>query len=281
MRRAALLALCLLGVAWPSAGGPGAAYSPALADPGAAVGAPTYTFEVLRVFPHDPGAFTQGLVYASGVLYEGTGLWGQSTLRKVALESGAVLQQHRLPDECFGEGITLWGDQIIQLTWQSQRGFVYDRESFAPLREFTYPSEGWGLTHDGQHLIMSDGSATLRYWDPETFAEVRQVQVHDGQRPVERLNELEYVNGEILANVWLTDRIARISPTDGRVMGWIDLSGLLSQGGERNADVLNGIAYDAQGDRLFVTGKLWPKLFQIRVYRRHSVALPLLFKTVP
>ncbi len=227
---------------------------------------PVYTYRVVQTYPHDRNAFTQGLIYEDGILYEGTGLRGRSSLRKVALASGEVLQYLALAPEYFGEGITIWGQDLIQLTWQSRTGFVYDKDSFAQERTFHYPTEGWGLTHDGQELIMSDGTATLYFWDPETLVEIGRVQVHDEQGPVVRLNELEYVQGEVWANIWQTDRIARINPETGQVTGWIDLSGLLSPE-DRNppVDVLNGIAYDAQDDRLFVTGKLWPKLFEIEL----------------
>ncbi len=228
---------------------------------------PIYGYKIVKVFPHDPQAFTQGLVYyKENILYEGTGMWGESSLRKVDLETGTVLQIYRLPPELFGEGITIWEDKIIQLTWQHRRGFVYDRETFTLLKEFSYPTEGWGITHDGSRLIMSDGSATLFIWDPETFHEIGRIEVRDEHGPVVRLNELEYINGLIYANVWQTDRIAIIQPETGRVVGWIDLTGLLKpEDRSSRVDVLNGIAYDAQGDRLFVTGKYWPKLFQIQL----------------
>jgi len=232
-----------------------------------AASAPIYTYEVVNAYPHDPAAFTQGLFYFDdGVLYEGTGIRGRSTLRKVKLETGEVLQLYALPGHLFGEGITLYGEHIIQLTWQSHTGFVYDRATFDLLREFHYPGEGWGITHDGERLIVSDGTASLTFWDPESLEAIGQIEVHDVNGPVTRLNELEYVQGEIYANVWQTNRIARIDPTTGRVTGWIDLTGLLSlEGYDKPVDVLNGIAYDAENDRLFVTGKLWPKLFEIRL----------------
>jgi glutaminyl-peptide cyclotransferase len=239
---------------------------PPTSPPATAVAATRYTYEILNRYPHDPAAFTQGLIYLDGVLYEGTGLNGRSSIRRVELESGQVLQQRDLPAEYFGEGIVAWGDRLYQLTWQSQIGFIYDLESFELLGEFRYPGEGWGLTHNGKQLIMSDGSAVLRFWDPETLAENGRLPVYDENGPVVRLNELEYVNGEIWANVWQTDRIARIDPQTGRVTGWIDLSGLLDPAGlNQPVDVLNGIAYDAAQDRLFVTGKLWPELFEIRL----------------
>lgn len=227
---------------------------------------PVYSYRILHVYPHDPAAFTQGLVYEDGVLYEGTGLRGRSSLRRVALATGEVLQQRDLPDQLFGEGITIWGDAVIQLTWQSHVGFVYDKASFDLRRQFRYPTEGWGITHDGTRLIMSDGTATLHFWDPATLAEIGQVKVYDDAGPVTRLNELEYVRGEIYANIWQTDRVARIDPQTGRVVGWIDLGGLLNKGETgQPVDVLNGIAYDPDGGRLFVTGKLWPSLFEIEL----------------
>jgi glutamine cyclotransferase len=228
---------------------------------------PTYTYRVINTFPHDPTAFTQGLVYEDpGYLYEGTGMYQDSVLRKVKLESGIVEQERKLNDQpgenYFGEGVTTWEDEIIQLTWQDHTGFVYDKASFAELGQFVYPTEGWGLTHDSEHLIMSDGTATIHYLDPDTFAEVSSIQVTDNDGPVVRLNELEYIRGEIYANIWQTDRIARIDPVTGRVVGWIDLAGLKP---EDARNVLNGIAYDVAGDRLFVTGKYWPKLFEIEL----------------
>ena len=222
------------------------------------------SYQIVNTYPHDANAFTQGLVYYEGDLYEGTGLNGRSSLRLVDLETGKVLQITNLDDEYFGEGITLFKDQLIQLTWRSQVGFVYDRESFAKLQEFAYTTEGWGLTHDGENLIMSDGSDRLFFLDPETFEEVRQISVRDRDQPVDKLNELEYINGEIYANVWMSDRIARINPETGQILGWIDLAGLVDPALAANRDaVLNGIAYDSENDRLFVTGKLWSNLFEI------------------
>jgi glutamine cyclotransferase len=227
---------------------------------------PVYGYRVIERYPHDPNAFTQGLIYVDGDLYEGTGRQGQSTLRRVDLESGVVEQMARLPDEFFGEGITLFGDRIIQLTWTSRTGFVYDWESFALLDTFTYNTEGWGLTHDDKSLIMSDGSNILTYLDPESFAPLGQVAVSAEGQPVSMLNELEYINGSIYANLWQTNYIARIDAESGQVTAWIDLTGLLPPEDRTGAeDVLNGIAYDAEGDRLFVTGKLWPLLFWIEL----------------
>jgi glutaminyl-peptide cyclotransferase len=228
---------------------------------------PVYSYTVQRTYPHDPAAFTQGLQYHDGVLYEGTGRHGQSSIRKVRLETGEVLQQRDLPAEHFGEGIVIWQSDLIQLTWQSQVAFVYDRSTFALNRTFGYPGEGWGLTHDGSSLFMSDGTSELRVLDPATFAMRRRLRVTADGVPVANLNELEFVNGEIFANIWGSDRVARISPLTGEVTGWIDLTGLLTSAESRQVDVLNGIAYDAQSDRLFVTGKLWPKLFEIKLTR--------------
>jgi len=227
--------------------------------------APHASYSVVRVFPHDRAAFTQGFEYADGFFYEGTGLSGKSSIRKVKPETGEVMQRRDVDAEYFGEGITIWKSDLIELTWQSKVGFVYDRSTFAPKRTFSYPGEGWGLTHDDTALIMSDGSAALRFLDPASFAERRRVTVTDGGIPVERLNELEYVKGQIYANVWQTNLIARIAPETGRVLGWIDLTGLLPAADSAGVDVLNGIAYDAARDRLFVTGKLWPKVFEIKV----------------
>ena len=189
--------------------------------------APVATIEVVKSFPHDTAAFTQGLELHDGVLYESTGLAGRSTLRRVDLESGRVLQEHRLAPQYFAEGMTIFGDRIYQLTYKSGRGFVYDLRTLAPVDSFSYTGEGWGLTHDAHHLIMSDGSATLRFLDPATYQVVRRVEVKEGNAPLYSLNELEYVNGELLANIWQTDWIARIDPETGQLKGWIDLRGLL------------------------------------------------------
>jgi glutamine cyclotransferase len=229
-------------------------------------GVPVYSYLVLNTYPHDRNAFTQGLAFDDGILYEGTGRRGHSSLRQVDLETGVVQRLNELPERFFGEGMTVLGGRVIQLTWRSRVGFVYDKMDLALLREFTYPTEGWGITNDGIRLIMGDGTSILRFLDAETFEELGQIEVRDGTRPVTRLNELEYVNGEIYANIWKSDRIARIDPETGEVAGWIDLAGLLSpEDRSEPVDVLNGIAYDAEGDHLFVTGKLWPKLFEIEL----------------
>jgi len=226
----------------------------------------TYTYKVINTFPHDRKAFTQGLVFEDGVLYEGTGLSGRSTLRKVELETGNVLQTRKLSGEFFGEGITIYESHIIQLTFLSNTGFVYNKDTFELVREFNYPTQGWGITHNGRHLIMSDGTPILYFLDPETFDRVRWIKVCDRDVPVWGLNELEYVQGQIYANVWPTERIARIAPETGQVLGWIDMKGLLArQDYTGYEDVLNGVAYDKERDRLFVTGKLWPKLFEIKL----------------
>jgi len=228
--------------------------------------APVVGYRIVNTYPHDPRAFTQGLVFADGVLYEGTGLRGQSSLRKVDLKTGTILQVRQLPVRFFGEGITIYGNRVIQLTWRARVGFVYHKQTFQLLDTFNYSTEGWGITHDGKSLIISDGTSTLYFLDPQTFREVDRLEVHTRDGPVSRLNELEYVQGELYANVWKTDRIARISPETGEVVGWIDLEGLLEpEDRYRRIDVLNGIAYDVKNDRLFVTGKLWPKLFEIEL----------------
>ncbi len=228
---------------------------------------PVDGYTILNTYPHDTNAFTQGLLFADGVLYEGTGLTGRSSLRRVDLTSGTVLQQRTLPnDQQFGEGVTLFDGKLYQLTWQAKTAYLYDKESFTLLDSFSYPTQGWGLTHDGQYLIMSDGTPTIYFRDPQTFAEVRQITVYDEQGPVSRLNELEYIEGEIYANVWHTDLIARIDPATGQITRWLDLTGLLEPGEVSHSEaVLNGIAYDAHDERLFVTGKLWPKLFEIEI----------------
>lgn len=228
-----------------------------------------FGYEIVNTYPHSREAFTQGLVFRDGFLYESTGLNGRSSIRKVVLETGAVIRQRDLAHEFFGEGLTDLGRHLIQITWQSQTAFVYDIDTFEPVRTFAYAGEGWGLAHDGTHLIMSDGSATLRFLDPDTFAETARRTVTFRGEPVPQLNELEMVKGELFANVWPTEVIAIIDPQSGHVTGRIDLRGLLSAVDRQTpVDVLNGIAYDAERDRLFVTGKLWPKLFEIRLKPR-------------
>jgi len=232
---------------------------------------PEYTFEVVRQFPHDPTAFTQGFTYYDGSFYEGTGRKGQSSLRQVNPETGQVVRKVDLAADLFGEGVTVLGNEVIQLTWLSHVGFVYDLRDFHLLRTFQYPGEGWGLTTDGHDLFLSDGSADIRVLDARTFAEKRRINVRDGGKPLDQLNELEFVEGEIYANIWHSDRIARISLQTGKVVGWIDLTGLLGPFYQREAEaVLNGIAYDREGKRLFVTGKLWPKVFEIKVIPKRS-----------
>jgi glutamine cyclotransferase len=223
-----------------------------------------YGYQVVQVYPHDPQAYCQGLVFADGQLYEGTGRYGESTLRRVALETGQPVLTQPLDRSLFGEGITVWNGQIIQLTWRGGVGIVYDQQTFRELRRFRYPGEGWGLTHDGRQLIMSDGSATLRFLDPNTYQVVRRLLVSSQGRRVDQLNELEYVQGEIWANIWYKDHVARISPKTGSVLGWIDFRNLWPERPDREA-VLNGIAYDATNGRLFITGKNWPKLFEVRI----------------
>ena len=225
-----------------------------------------YTYEIVNKFPHSRDAFTEGLLYDGGFLYEGTGGYGGSSIRKVDLTTGAVLQKRMLPTIYFGEGIVIHQNRIIELTWSSRIGFIYDKATFDSLDLFHYPTEGWGMTTDGTRLIMSDGTSMLRFWNPATLEQVDSIQVKDRGVPVTVLNELEYIRGKIYSNVWKTDRVAIISPRTGRVEGWIDLSGLLTDEDRiLPVDVLNGIAYDSGAGRLFVTGKLWPWLFEIKL----------------
>ena len=226
---------------------------------------PVFTYTVVRSYPHDPAAFTQGLQWVDGVLYEGTGNHGASSIRKVRLETGEVLQKRDLSEQYFGEGIVVRGNELVQLTYKTEIGFVYDRDTFTPKRTFRYQGEGWGLTDNGTHLVMSDGTDRLRLLDPSSLKEVRRMAVTAAGTPVKNLNELEWVKGEIFANIWMTDYVARVDPATGRVTAWVDLSGLLPPRDRAKADVLNGIAYDAAGDRLFVTGKWWPRLFEIKL----------------
>jgi glutamine cyclotransferase len=226
---------------------------------------PVSAYTVVHAYPHDPNAFTQGLEYRDGVLYEGTGLTGKSAIRKVDLETGKVIQEERLNPSYFGEGITVTAGKLFELTWQNKTGFVYDAKTFKLIRNFSYFGEGWGLAHDDAGLIMSDGTSTLRFLELTRFTERRRLKVTDSGSPIANLNELEAIKGEIWANVWHTDYIARISPRDGRVVGWINLKGLSGPSALHPDAVLNGIAYDSTSDRVFVTGKLWPKLFEIKL----------------
>ncbi|MEW5909896.1 MAG: glutaminyl-peptide cyclotransferase [Thermodesulfobacteriota bacterium] len=233
------------------------------------VDAVVYGYRIIQTYPHDPKAFTQGLIYRDGFLFESTGINGKSTLRKVRLTTGEVVLQHHLPKKYFGEGLTEFEDRLIQLTWKSNLAFVYDRISFKLVKAFSFEGEGWGLTQDGNRLIMSDGSAELRILDPKTFKELHRISVLHGKTPISDLNELEFVKGEIFANRWQTDQILRIDSNSGKINGWIDLKGLLpKKGQDASAGVLNGIAYDEVSDRLFVTGKFWPKVFEISLHRR-------------
>jgi glutamine cyclotransferase len=272
MRGLQIATLLVVGMVLPVACTRGGEPPPATTHPPAttAPAAQEYTYAVVARYPHDPGAFTQGLVYDSGRLYEGTGRVGQSSLRRVDLASGQVQQIEQVPPPFFGEGVTTFGDRIFQVTWQSQVGFVYDKETLRPQRKFAYATEGWGLTHDGKRLIMSDGTRTLYYLDPDTLEVIGRLQVRGGPESVAvmRLNELEYIKGEIYANVWPTDYIVRIDSDSGVVTGWANLGGILGSEQSERVDVLNGIAYDADYDRLFVTGKLWPSLFEIRLIPR-------------
>jgi glutaminyl-peptide cyclotransferase len=242
-----------------------AAQAPAVPPP--ASRAPIYKYTIVHSYPHDPDAFTEGLEYRDGFLYESTGLNGKSSIRKVKIETGEVVQNRNIGREYFGEGITFWKGDLFQLTWSSEIAFVYDAKTFASKTSFTYKGEGWALTHNADSLIMSDGTADLRFLDPGTFKERRRVMVTDAGLAIKNLNELEWVKGEIFANIYTTDYIARINPSDGHVTGWIDVRGMLPKQNDGNT-VPNGIAYDAGHDRLFVTGKNWPKLFEIKITPR-------------
>jgi glutamine cyclotransferase len=237
-----------------------------------ALAAPVFGYKVVAKFPHSTESYTEGFFYLNGMFYEGTGLKGHSEVLVTQPETGKVLQRLELPAQYFGEGIVDWGPNLYEWTWQTHIGFVYDRFSLHKIREFTYDGEGWGMTRTPKQIITSDGTSTLRFRDPATFQEVRHIVVRDGKLPVEQLNELEYIKGEIYANVWHSDRIARISPQDGHVIAWIDLTGILPDDQRVNAEsVLNGIAYDAQHDRLFVTGKQWPAIFEIKILENKVV----------
>ncbi|HWW73222.1 MAG TPA: glutaminyl-peptide cyclotransferase [Duganella sp.] len=231
---------------------------------------PTYDFKVVHSYPHDPQAFTQGLLYRDGFLYESTGLNGKSSIRKVNLETGKVLQSKDIPPQYFGEGLTEWKDTLVGITWQTQTGFVFDLATFELRNQFAYPGEGWGLAQNGKELVLSDGSATLRFLDPKTFLEVRRVKVTADGIAVDQINELEVVGDEIFANIWHTNTIARIDQNTGKIVGWIDLGKLYPEAGKGpgSENVLNGIAWDAGKKRLFVTGKLWPRLYEIKLVPR-------------
>jgi glutamine cyclotransferase len=230
---------------------------------------PTYTFEVVNTYPHDATAFTQGLVYLNGNLFESTGLNGRSTLREVDLRTGKVLRKVDVPQEYFAEGLTALNGKLYQLTWKANKGFTYDPSNFQLIGSFTYSGEGWGLTNDGKSLILSDGTNNLRFMDPPEFSTAKTISVYDKGKPLEELNELEYIKGEIYSNIWHDDRIVRIDPKSGSILGWIDLTGLLPENERRDQEnVLNGIAYNEQTDTLYVTGKRWPKLFEIRLKKK-------------
>jgi glutamine cyclotransferase len=232
---------------------------------------PTYSYKVKNSWPHDRRAYTQGLIFLDGILWESTGQYGTSSLRKVELKTGKVIKQIAVPKNYFAEGMTVFHNKVFQLTWQEKKGFIYDPVTFQKQGEFSYTGEGWGLTHNGEFLIMSDGTDQLRFLDPSTFQTMRTIKVTDRGEPVFELNELEYIGGEIYANIYQTDRIARIEPKTGKILGWIDLTGLLSIKDRTGAeDVLNGIAYDEAGKRLFVTGKMWPKLFEIEIVKHKA-----------
>ncbi|MGH9604386.1 MAG: glutaminyl-peptide cyclotransferase [Terracidiphilus sp.] len=234
------------------------------------------TYRVVHVYPHDSGAFTQGLIYLNGHLYESTGMRGRSSLREEDLETGRIIKYQALPASYFGEGLTNWHNELIQLTWQAHVALVYDLKTFKFLRKFSYSYDGWGLTQDGKDLIESDGSSTLRFIDPATFETVRSIVVRDHGQPIDQLNELEYIHGQIYSNVWHKNIILRISPSTGDVLGTIDLTGLLPPGSVTDPEaVLNGIAYDPVHNRLFVTGKLWPKLFEIQVIPQSARQAPV------
>ena len=246
------------------------ASAPARAKPVAAKAIPTYGYQVVHAWPHDINAFTEGLFFLGGYFYESTGLDGHSTVRKVKIETGQVVQRANLPPEMFGEGIAPWHGHLVGLTWKSQTGFVLDLDSFDTKGQFGYPGEGWGLTHDDTELVMSDGTADIRFLNPNTLIETHRIHVTAQGKPVDQLNELEWVDGEIYANIWQTDRIARIDPATGDVVGWIDCKGLLPKKDfiPEHTDVLNGIAWDAATKRLWVTGKFWPKVFEIKLVKR-------------
>ncbi|RMD67746.1 MAG: glutaminyl-peptide cyclotransferase [Gammaproteobacteria bacterium] len=227
----------------------------------ALLAAPTCGHRIVGSHPHDPQAFTQGLVLDGGVLYESTGLYGHSSLRAVELETGRVLRQRRLPGDRFGEGLALCGDRLYQLTWRAGQGFIYDKATLDRIGTFRYEGEGWGLACDGRHLILSDGTPVLRFLDPEGFRVVRRLEVRDGDRPIERLNELEFIRGRLYANIWLDRRIAVIDLDTGQVEAWLDFPELPHTAEK----AMNGIAYDPRTKHLWVTGKLWPEVFEVEL----------------
>jgi len=251
---------------------PSLSSSPATANSNSSTAdVPTYTYEVVNTYPHARDAYTQGLIFQDGILWESTGERGRSSLRKVDLKTGKVLKKVDVPLEFFAEGMTVLDGKVYQLTWQEHKGFIYDAETLKKLGEFSYQGEGWGLTHDGESLIMSDGTNQLRFLHPNTLQVKRTISVFDKGEPLAQLNELEFIKGEIWANIWQTDKIVQLDPQTGKILGWIDLTGLLpTRDYTPETDVLNGIAYDKEGDRLFVTGKLWPKLFEIRLVKKKA-----------
>jgi glutaminyl-peptide cyclotransferase len=246
--------------------------------PASQAGVPEYGYDVVHVYPHDRNAFTEGLFYLNGFLYEATGVEGRSSVRKVKIETGEVVQEQELPADYFGEGIVKWKDKLYQMTYKTEVGFIYDFNTFKKTGDFHYPGQGWAYTTDGKQIYMDGSRAVnaeasdpeIRILDPDTLKEIGLIHVTDEGRPVENINELEWVKGEIYANIWQTNRIARIDPKTGHVVGWIDLTGLLNPADSQGVDVLNGIAYDAEHDRLFVTGKWWPKLFEIKLVKKGS-----------
>jgi glutamine cyclotransferase len=266
LKARALLILALALLSLQCNGGAGANHSANTANTAANAPPAHYGYQVVNIWPHDPGAFTQGLIFSDGKLYESTGQEGRSSLRLVELQTGKVTKKIDVPEPFFAEGITLLNGKIYQLTWQHGLGFIYDAQRMEQTGRFEYTGEGWGITTDGRALILSDGSNRLKFIDPDSFRVTKTIAVLDGNRPVNELNELEYVNGEIYANIWHDQRIVTIDPKDGRVTGWIDLTGLLPPGDVNDPEaVLNGIAYDQTAKRLFVTGKLWPRLFEIQI----------------
>ncbi len=267
MARMPVVLLLLLSLASVQCNG-GASTNTAPKEPPENAVVPQVGYQIVNVYPHDPNAFTQGLVFVNGKLVESTGQEGQSSLRNVEFETGKILKKVDVPEPYFAEGIALLNNKIYQLTWQHQLGFIYDAQTLQKVGEFNYNGEGWGLTSDGRSLILSDGSNRIRFLDPDSFQVTKTIAVLDGKTPVRNLNELEFVNGEIYANIWHEDRVAAINPQTGRVTAWIDLTGLLQPGDVEDPEaVLNGIAYDQSSSRLFVTGKLWPRLFEIKIKR--------------